>query len=395
MARIVSIAELARKPSSGVDFVKPLELPQSYEIPEPLMAYSGPVSKDNREWSDLFCSSSVGSSPPVDLYKINDCLVTVDGAIVTLSSNSIIKESLFPYLRQPDVAAAFTPNLFFPSEHDLDSIRVTVRAFSRAPECLFFAREHGEAGYFHWLHSVLPRVAQYRASELSKRPISLAVTEKFQVESLGLMALDKSDVHLSDGTSKLCSSLYYCTPMVSPDTSRSGGFFERALYASAMLRSLAANVRPGRRKIFISRKDARIRRLVEEDSVVKTLEKHGFESHVLTGMAFKEQVALFASSSVVVSMHGAGLSNVAFMPAGGVVVELLTPDRLWPTFRGVAVRSGLSYLPFVGNKAGVAASRDSDISVEADRFTQFVLDATHFVHKDILPNMSPVTAMLG
>ena len=375
MAKIVSIAELACIPGSGVDFIKSLELPQVYDIPEPLMAYSGPVPKDNPEWSDSFCSRGTGHSPAVDLYRITDCLVTVDGAIMTLS-NSIIQESLFPYLRHHDVADAFRPNLLFQSGQDVDSIRVTVRAFSKAPECLFFAREHGEAGYFHWLHSVLPRIAQYQASSLSKRRVSLAVTEKFQSESLALMSVDRTDIHLSDGTSRLCSSLYYCTPMVSPDISRSGGFFERAIYASTMLRSLAANFSLRGRKIFISRKDARIRRLIEEDDVVKALEKYGFESHVLTGMPFSEQVALFASSSVVVSMHGAGLSNVAFMPRDGVVVELLTPDRLWPTFRGVAVRSGLNYFPFVGNKAGSTVNRDSDISVEADRFSRFVIEAS-------------------
>ena len=378
MARIVSIAELACIPGSGIDFIKSLELPRAYDIPEPLMAYSGPISKENREWSDLFCSRTIGHSPAVGLYKISDCLVTVDGAIMTLS-NSIVQESLFPYLRHQDVADAFKPNLLFQSGQDADSIRVTVRAFSKAPECLFFAREHGEAGYFHWLHSVLPRIAQYQTSSLSKRQLSLAVTEKFQRESLALMAVDGADVQLSDGTSKLCSSLYYCTPMVSPDISRSGGFFERAIYASTMLRSLAANFSPSGRKIYISRKDARIRRLIEEDDVVSTLKRHGFESHVLTGMPFNEQVVLFASSSVVVSMHGAGLSNVAFMPAGGVVVELLTPDRLWPTWRGVAVRLELNYLPFVGSTAGLAVNRDSDISVEVGRFTRFVLEASQLV----------------
>lgn len=383
MARIVSIADLARISGSGVDFIKSLEAPQTYDIPEPLMTYSGPVSKDNQEWSDLFCSRSVGNSPAVNMYRISDCLVTVDGAIITLSNSIIIKESLFPYLRHEDIAIAFKPNLLFQPGQEADSIRVAVRAFSRTSECLFFAREHGEAGYFHWLHSVIPRIAQYRSSDLSNRRVALAVTERFQKESLELMSIRGTDIHLSDGTSKFCSSLYYCTPMVAPDTSRSGGFFERAMYASTMLRSLGVNVNPSGRKIFISRKDARIRRLLNEEDVVNTLEKHGFESHVLTGMPFKEQVALFASSSLVVSMHGAGLSNVAFMQKGGVVVELLTPDRLWPTFRGVAVRSGLHYFPYIGNKAGLAANRDSDISVDADRFSRFVIEASELITADV------------
>jgi capsular polysaccharide biosynthesis protein len=378
VAQIVSLAELAAKPGSGVDHIRALGSSLPYDIPKPLLNYPGPIPGNNREWTELFCAQQTGYSPAIDLYRIDECLVTVDGAVMTLS-NYIVKESLYPYVREHDIADAFNTNLLFPSDHRGDSIREAVRAFSRVTEGLFFAREHGEAGYFHWLHSVLPRVAQYRSCGLSKRPISLAITEGFQRESLDFMGLSGEDLFRSTGTSQLCSSLYFCTPMVSPNMNRSGGFFERALYASHMLRKLTGNPQSAKRKIFISRQDARIRRLVEEADVMKILAKSGFELFTLTGMPFKEQVALFSTAAVVVSMHGAGLSNAAFMPAGGVVVELLTPDRLWPTFRGVAVRSGQNYVPYVGNTAGTSARRDSDISVEVDRFARFVLDAAALV----------------
>ncbi|MDT7952355.1 MAG: glycosyltransferase family 61 protein [Acetobacteraceae bacterium] len=374
MARITSIAELAAKPGSGVDHVKRLAPALTYDVPAPRMHHAGPVPDSRREWVDQFCAQQTGHSPAIDLYRIDECLVTVDGAIMTMG-NHIIKESLFPYMRDRDVANAFNPNLLFSHDGNPDSIRVTIRGVAKSSESVFFGREHGEAGYFHWLHSVLPRVAQYRNCGLSRRPISLAITEQFQGDSLSFMGLGKNDVQLSNGMSMLCNSLYFCTPMVSPDMNRSGGFFERALFASDMLRSLGKPVGSVGRKILISRKDAKIRRLLEEEEVGRRLKKAGFECVVLTGMPFKDQVSLFASASTVVSMHGAGLSNVAFMPKGGVVIELLTPDRLWPTFRGVAVRSGLHYVPYVGNKSGAAADRDSDISVAAECFSNFVLDA--------------------
>jgi hypothetical protein len=388
VARITSLAELAANPGSGVDHVKTLAPATTYDIPAPSMRHAGSVPDTSREWTDQFCAQQTGYSPALDLYRIDECLVTVDGAVMTMS-NHIIKESLFPYIRARDVANAFNPNLLFSPDGDPDSIRVTVRGFAKAPESVFFAREHGEAGYFHWLHSVLPRVALYRSCGLSRRRISLALTEKFQGESLSLLGLGNNDVQLSNGMSMLCNSLYFCTPMVSPDIDRSGGFFERALFASDMLRGLGKPCGPPTRKILISRRDAKIRRLLEEEEVGRRLEKAGFESVVLTGMPFKEQVALFASASTVVSMHGAGLSNVAFMPKGGVVVELLTPDRLWPTFRGVAVRSGLHYVPYVGNKSGAAADRDSDISVDAEFFSKFVLEADQIGKVQSRPLLEP------
>lgn len=39
-------------------------------------------------------------------------------------------------------------------------------------------------------------------------------------------------------------------------------------------------------------------------------------------MSFKEQVALFSETSILLSNHGAGLTNMLFMPAGSNVIEL-------------------------------------------------------------------------
>jgi capsular polysaccharide biosynthesis protein len=161
--------------------------------------------------------------------------------------------------------------------------------------------------------------------------------------------------------------------MVSPDLGRSGGFFERSLYATESLRSLVKGLPFKNRKLFISREDAKIRRLLVEADVVELLSRYGFEVVTLTGMSFVDQMQLFASASVVVSMHGAGLSNIAFMPPSGLVVELLAPDRLWPTYRGIAARAGLHYSPYVGRRAGNIVDRDSDLDVDLHHFVDFVV----------------------
>jgi len=174
----------------------------------------------------------------------------------------------------------------------------------------------------------------------------------------------------------ICKEVIFCTPMVFPDMDRSGGFFERAAYANAVLHNLATELRqePSGRRVFISRSDAAIRRLADEAEIMAKLEPLGFERVLLSCMSFVDQVQLFNSASVVVGMHGAGLSNIAFMPKGGKVVELLTPDRLWPTYRGVAARSGLEHFPYVGARAGEIREADSDVSVDVGHFIGFVAE---------------------
>jgi hypothetical protein len=71
-------------------------------------------------------------------------------------------------------------------------------------------------------------------------------------------------------------------------------------------------------------------------------------------------------------MHGAGLSNVAFMRKGTAVLEILSPDRLWPTYRGVAARSDVRYFPYVGARAGIMLANDSDIHLNVTHFGDFV-----------------------
>jgi len=40
------------------------------------------------------------------------------------------------------------------------------------------------------------------------------------------------------------------------------------------------------------------------------------------GMSLQDQVSLLASTAVLVADHGAGMSNMVFMPSGGVVIEI-------------------------------------------------------------------------
>ncbi len=42
-------------------------------------------------------------------------------------------------------------------------------------------------------------------------------------------------------------------------------------------------------------------------------------------MTFKEQVDVMASTSVLIALHGAGLTNLMFMQPGTVVIEIFPP----------------------------------------------------------------------
>jgi tetratricopeptide (TPR) repeat protein len=81
----------------------------------------------------------------------------------------------------------------------------------------------------------------------------------------------------------------------------------------------------GDRKIFISRTDARGRRLLNERDLSGLLRDRGFELVTLSGRSVREQIELFSSASHIIGTHGAGLTNQLFSPSGTRVLELLPP----------------------------------------------------------------------
>ena len=84
----------------------------------------------------------------------------------------------------------------------------------------------------------------------------------------------------------------------------------------------AAETVAAQRKIYLSRRNATSRRVINEDIIASVLAANGFEIHCAENMTIMEQVSLFRETGVFLSAHGAGLSNMLFMPAGAIVIEL-------------------------------------------------------------------------
>src|SRR5262249_20776769 len=76
------------------------------------------------------------------------------------------------------------------------------------------------------------------------------------------------------------------------------------------------------RNIYISRGKAEKRKIVNEKEVVELLMRFNYEIHFFEDYSFTEQVEIMYQSKSLVGLHGAGLTNMLFMPANGRVLEL-------------------------------------------------------------------------
>ena len=79
---------------------------------------------------------------------------------------------------------------------------------------------------------------------------------------------------------------------------------------------------PGVERLYITRRGQPLRRVENEDQVIETLHRYDFRVVDPGALSFREQVRLFSRCRVLISVHGAGLTNCMFMPEGGRVLEL-------------------------------------------------------------------------
>ena len=64
--------------------------------------------------------------------------------------------------------------------------------------------------------------------------------------------------------------------------------------------------------------------------------------------SFEEQVGVMAGTGILVAVHGAALTNLIFLPAGAVVIEVFPWSFHKPTYRGLAGALGVHYLSLRG-----------------------------------------------
>ena len=75
-------------------------------------------------------------------------------------------------------------------------------------------------------------------------------------------------------------------------------------------------------KLYVSRVDAKMRRIVNEDELIEELDALGFDVVVPGRFSVAEQAQIFSNARLIVGAHGNGPTNMIFAPHGAAVVEL-------------------------------------------------------------------------
>ncbi|WP_310621072.1 glycosyltransferase family 61 protein [Flexibacterium corallicola] len=130
-------------------------------------------------------------------------------------------------------------------------------------------------------------------------------------------------------------------------------------------------VRPYR-KIYVSRRDARIRRILNEEQLEKFLLRKGFDIICPGELSHPEQVKIFNEAKVIIGAHGAGLTNILFSQSGGVVLELLPRNYVQSAYMWISVLKNQSYTPILCELGG--AHQHFSVSAKAFMELERTLD---------------------
>jgi capsular polysaccharide biosynthesis protein len=312
-----------------IEFVTP---EQTVELPEPL-------ASDWLKHSDTYLADALV------LAELRNGLIVRDGSFVFTEQNELLRESV-DRLSFIDALSKAHPNL----EQELRATET-----ERSPETVALLGAQRAANYYHWWTDVLAKywllqLSSYQVDQFVMAP----VTHRFQAESLELLGLRPMSLsHPMQRFKRLIfvrGLSYGSSQDIVPEV------LEFATWLRRRLRVRPPSPRP--RKLFLSRRRAGVRRLLNEDEVVSALDSD-FELVEPEALTVRQQATLFSEANVVVAPHGAGLTNLLFCASPTPVVELVHRDEPPNTYRRLAGLLGHPYIAIAcdssmtpGDKAG-------------------------------------------
>lgn len=185
--------------------------------------------------------------------------------------------------------------------------------------------------YFHWMFDLLPRFEILRQKGINLEEIDYFVCNqiqsKFQRETLQKLGIPfskiiESDRHPHIEAQQLIVPSYPATVgWPNPFSIR----FLRKLFLSSVDRERDSH---SPQRIYISRKKATYRRILNEEKVIKLLSNLGFIVVELESISVQQQASLFSQADVILSAHGSGLTNTVFCQPGTTVIELMSPHYI-------------------------------------------------------------------
>lgn len=232
--------------------------------------------------------------------------------------------------------------------------------------------------FCHWLVDNLPRLAA--AGHSLNSPDFFVATRvlnaSYQIETLEMLGISRDRIIQLDHY----QSVRARTLLVTSDTYRMPhpcfkcapwalDFLKARFLTAVQEEPVLKRVLSPSRKIYVSRKDAPGRMIINDDELFDQLRKRGFRKVILSELTVSEQISVFQSATHLVSLHGAGFAHLAFSQKNTKVVEIFPGTYGTPAFYLLAAAQDMRYATYVSNdvREGTRSQID-DIHIDVPDF---------------------------
>lgn len=279
---------------------------------------------------------------PVKKYILKNAIVHGELGLITIG-DFCIKESMHMVFPQAHGFAMPSPNeICLLNEGSLSEVDEGFHAL-----CGYV----GNRNYAHWWVDVVPVIGYQVLDNRFGKAVALLpqIRAGYQRQTMDLVPeIRDTAIFINEHERKKINKLQFVPSLTA------GDYFPQPANMR-FIKWLKANLgispsQRGSRRVYLSRRDAQARKMLNEDDICDTAMRNGFEVIATSGMPLIDQIYLFSETSHVVSSHGAGLANTIFCFPGSRMLELHAHNAVNWSLRRLAALPPLSYGCIIGHQ---------------------------------------------
>lgn len=261
--------------------------------------------------------------------------------------------------------------IYFLSILSLFSIRKIVKIRNA-----LFITNSNSVGFFHWFLDVLQKtegLVGLSGREIFKDLIIVLPANhknKFMKDSLSAFDLDYRWLKTNE---LAIINRITIIPDIAPTGNYREDVIQRLSKRLANHFASACDSQKSINKVYITRKNAQKRKIINEDDLIPVLMKYDFEIVDFDNLTFFEQLSYVVSADILVSLHGAGLTHMLWMKMPAKVLEIRARDDCHNNcYFTLASALEVEYHYAIADKTD---------STQSTQLTDFVIDSVAFEKK--------------
>jgi len=325
------------------------------------------ADKTTKEMLDICTSVLTQWYRSILMVGFRNATVTGQGALVT-ASNHLITDTVVEYTAQAALPDGF-------SHVEGDQFQMSGRVDRRIEAPSILVKRPWYFNFGHWLVDGATILAM--SSEIIKSKNLTIIVGKNKDQKMRRIVQETIE-KLAPGAKILMhpdteiwefEKLFYVSPPHVPPLFKLPEAIRRLRGAFLSNVPISSN-----RKLFVRRRNARHRTLINEEEISEMCAKRGFELVVPERMSLGRQAQLFSEARVIIAVKGAALTNCLFCMPGTKVIALSPADFPDPFYWDIVGQINCDYAEIFGPIATRNHNGLNDFSIDCMKLTG-VLDA--------------------